>query len=60
MGHTAYYNWMDYFTEIWHSSKCEVLERGEKTTKIKLLECARGGALPGTILRVRNKSVIIK
>ena len=51
---------MDYFTEIWHSSKCEVLERGEKTTKIKLLECARGGALPGTILRVRNKSVIIK
>jgi hypothetical protein len=53
----AYYHWMDFYTKIWHSSKCEVLEEGNRTYRIKLLECARGGARPGTSLTVQKKSV---
>lgn len=56
---TAYYHWLDFFSNTMHSTKCEVLERGAKTTKIRLLECSKNGALPGTIMRVRNKSVKI-
>ena len=59
-GGTVYYNWLDYFTGIWHSAKCEIVRRGRKTVTIRLLECARGGALPGTILRVMKKSVVEK
>jgi hypothetical protein len=56
---TGYYHWLDYFTKTMHSTKCEVLERGEKTTRIRLLECSKNGALPGTEMRVSNKSVTI-
>lgn len=54
---TAYYHWMDFYTKVWYSTRCEVLEEGAKTAVIRLLECSRGGALPGTELRLRVKSI---
>ena len=49
---------MDWFTKIWHSTKCEILQEGDKTCTIKLLECSKGWALPGTTMRVNRKSVM--
>lgn len=52
------YRWLDPFTGVYSETPCEVLEHTDKTAVIKLLGCGRNNALPGTIMRVRLKSLI--
>ena len=53
----CYYRWYNPFNNTWYETKCEVLEMGEKTAKIKLKGWVRNDKRPDTIMRVHIKSL---
>ncbi len=53
-----YYRWRESFSNIWHKTKCEVLEHNDKTAKIKLLEFGKNQRPAGSVMRVHLKSLV--
>ena len=54
----VYYRWRESFSNIWHKTKCEVLEHNNKTAKIKLLEFGKNQRPAGSVMRVHLKSLV--
>lgn len=59
MPNIVIYRFLDYFSQTRCEVKAEVLESGEKTSRIKLLGYGPKNAVPGTEMRVHNKSINI-
>lgn len=57
MLNTVKYTWREAFAPVWHASRCEVLSYTDKTAEIRLLEYGKNGTPPGTVMRVRLKSL---
>jgi hypothetical protein len=52
------YRWREPYNNIWHTTRCRVLEVLPKTLRIELLGFGKGGTRPYTMLKVQKKSVI--
>jgi hypothetical protein len=53
------YKYLDYFSGEKKVCRCEIVEVGKKTYKIRLKEFGPRGAMPGTILqKVHKKNVV--
>lgn len=59
MPNIVIYRFLDYFSQTRCEVKAEVLASGEKTSRIKLLGYGPKNAVPGTEMRVHNKSINI-
>lgn len=56
MENTTYHYW-DYFTATRRQCRCRIIEYGQRTLLIKLLDFGPKGKPPGTVMRVHKKSV---
>lgn len=56
----ATYRFLDYFSGHRYAIRCEVLDKGTRTTTIKLKEFGPNGRGPGSVMRVHNKSLSIE
>lgn len=52
------YRWREPYANVWHETRCEVLEYNDKTAKIKLLEFGKNQRRPGSIMRVHLSSLV--
>ena len=57
-GKVVKYRWRESYANIWHETRCEVLEYNDKTAKIKLLEFGKNQRRPGSIMRVHLGSLV--
>jgi hypothetical protein len=54
----AIYSFLDYFQGIRRSCECRVIEKHNKTYKIKLTTCGPNGSVPGSVLnKVKPKNI---
>lgn len=52
------YRWLDYFNNTWHETRCEIINKTNKTAQIKLLDFGPKGSRPGRIMRVHLNSLV--
>ena len=52
------YRWLDYFNNTWYETRCEIINKTNKTAQIKLLDFGPKGSRPGRIMRVHLNSLV--
>lgn len=57
MANRVYYRWREPFQDAWHETACEVVSHTDKTAVIRLSGFGKNQTPPGTVMRVRLKSL---
>lgn len=54
----VFYKWREPFRDVYHQTRCEVLDYTDKTARIRLLGFGKNQTKPYTIIRVHLKSLV--